>query len=93
MKSLIKDTQHGFRRGRSCLTNLLEFLDIAMNSFDEGKQLDVSYLDFSNAFDKVPHKRLVLQLNPRPFSVFRHLRQCRGGGRPLSRFKTRRRRA
>ena len=80
MKSLIKITQHGFRRGRSCLTNLLEFLDIAMNSFDEGKQLDVSCLDFSNAFDKVPHKRLVLQLNPRPFSAFRHLRQCRGGG-------------
>ena len=62
MNGLIKDTQHGFRKGRSCLTNLLEFLDIATNSFDEGKQLDVSYLDFSKAFDKVPHKRLVLQL-------------------------------
>ena len=59
---LIKDTQHGFRKGRSCLTNLLEFLDVATNSFDQGKQLDVSYLDFSKAFDKVPHKRLGLQL-------------------------------
>ena len=63
MNSLIKDPQHGFRKGRSCLTNLLEFLDIATNSFDEGKQLDVpSYLDFSKAFDKVPHKRLVCSL-------------------------------
>ena len=61
-KDLIKNTQHGFRKGRSCLTNLLEFLDVATESFDEGNQLDVSYLDFSKAFDKVPHKRLGLQL-------------------------------
>ena len=59
---LIRDTQHGFRKGRSCLTNLLEFLDIATDSFDQGKQVDVSYLDFSKAFGKVPHKRLILQL-------------------------------
>lgn len=59
---IIKETQHGFRKGRSCLTNLLEFLDVATESFDRGKQLDVSYLDFSKAFDKVPHKRLGLQL-------------------------------
>ena len=58
----IRDTQHGFRKSRSCLTNLLEFLDIATDSFDQGKQVDVSYLDFSKAFDKVPHKRLILQL-------------------------------
>ena len=60
---LIRDTQHGFRKGRSCLTNLLAFFDVATESFDKGKQLDVSYLDFSKAFDKVPHKRLGLQLN------------------------------
>ena len=63
VNSLIKDTQHGFWKGRSCLTNLLEFLDIATNSFEGGKQLDVSYLDLSKAFDKVPHTRLVPQLN------------------------------
>ena len=59
---LINDTQHGFRKGRSCLTNLLEFLNVASDSFDQGKQLDVAYLDFSKAFDKVPHKRLEIQL-------------------------------
>ena len=59
---IIRGTQHGFMKGRSCLTNLLEFLDVATNSFDQGKQLDVAYLDFSKAFDKVPHKRLGLQL-------------------------------
>ena len=59
---LIRDTQHGFTRGRSCLTILLEFLDVATDSFDKSKQLDVAYLDFSKAFDKVPHRRLILQL-------------------------------
>ena len=59
---IIKNTQHGFRKGRSCLTNLLYFLEAATDTFDKGKQLDVSYLDFSKAFDKVPHKRLVYQL-------------------------------
>ena len=62
VNSLIKDSQHGFCKGRSCLTNLLEFLDIATNSFEGGKQLDVSYL-VSKAFDKVAHTRLVMQLN------------------------------
>ena len=62
VNELIRDTQHGFRKGRSCLTNLLEFLDIVKDSFDQGKEVDISYLDFSKAFYKVPHKRLILQL-------------------------------
>ena len=37
-------------------------MDVATDSFDKRKQLDVSYLDFSKAFDKVPHQRLRLQL-------------------------------
>ena len=53
---IIKATQHGFRKGRSCLTNLLKFLDAATAGFDSGKQLYVAYLDFSKAFDKVPHR-------------------------------------
>ena len=60
--SVIRDTQHGFRKNRSCLTNFLEFFDTATESFDKDKQFDVTYLDFSKAFDKVPHKRLCLQL-------------------------------
>jgi len=59
---LIQDTQHGFRKGRSCLTNLLDFLNFATEQFDQGNQVDVAYLDFSKAFDKVPHKRLMIQL-------------------------------
>ena len=57
--NLIKDSQHGFRRGRSCLTNLLEFLDKVTRSVDAGNNMDILYLDFAKAFDKVPHYRLI----------------------------------
>ena len=66
--SLIRETQHGFRKGRSCLTNLLEFLDFVSEQFDIGNQVDAAYLDFSKAFDKVPHARLILQLELHGFS-------------------------
>ena len=46
-------------KGKSCLTNLLSFLEDVTKAIDEGKPLDVIYLDFSKAFDKVPHKRLL----------------------------------
>ena len=59
---LIHSSQHGFRTGRSCLTNLLEYLEYVSRELDEGKLLDVVYLDFSKAFDKVPHQRLLQQL-------------------------------
>ena len=58
---LIRDSQHGFRKGRSCLTNLLVFLDKVTGYIDEG-YVDVIYLDFAKAFDKVPHQRLLDKL-------------------------------
>jgi ribonuclease P/MRP protein subunit RPP40 len=57
--SLIRDSQHGFTRGRSCLTNLLDFLEEVTRELDKGNAVDVIYLDFAKAFDKVPHRRLV----------------------------------
>ena len=60
--NLIKDTQHGFRRGRSTQTNLIEFLNVTTGWGDEGKCYDVIYLDFSKAFDVVCHKRLLEKL-------------------------------
>ena len=56
---LIKDTQHGFTSGRSCLTNLLEFFESVTKELDEGNNVDLVYLDFCKAFDKVPHQRLI----------------------------------
>ena len=41
---LIRDSQHGFRKGRSCLTNLLTFLDKVTRAVDEGNSVDVIYL-------------------------------------------------
>ena len=56
--SLIKESQHGFLTGRSCLTNLLEFMEEVTEIIDRGNSVDVIYLDFAKAFDKVSHKRL-----------------------------------
>ena len=62
--TLLLQSQHGFTKGRSCLTNLLLFLEDITKAIDEGKPLDViyMYLDFSKAFDKVPHQRLLLKI-------------------------------
>src|SRR6266536_1931380 len=58
----IKNSQHGFRKNRSCLTNLLEFLDEVSEYIDKGVPIDVIYLDFQKAFDKVPHERLMVKV-------------------------------
>jgi len=60
---LIRNSQHGFRGGRSCLSNLLAFLDKVTRSQEEGDSVDVIYLDFAKAFDKVPHGRLRAKLS------------------------------
>ena len=57
--SLINDSQHGFTKGRSCLTNLLSFYRKVYETADNDKDYDIIYLDFSKAFDKVPHERLL----------------------------------
>ena len=57
--NLIRNSQHGFRAKRSCLTNLLEFLEFVTVYIDKGLPVDAIYLDFQKAFDKVPHERLL----------------------------------
>ena len=61
-KSLIRESQHGFMPGKSCTTNLLVFMDGVTAAVDQGVPVDIFYLDFSKAFDKVPHKRLIYKL-------------------------------
>ena len=56
--ALILDSQHGFRKGLSCLSNLLTFLDLVYSMIDSGNNVDVIFMDFAKAFDKVPHVRL-----------------------------------
>ena len=52
-------SQHGFTKGSSCLSNLLEFYEPVSDWVDEGKAVDIVCLDFKRVFDKVPHRRLL----------------------------------
>ena len=53
---------HGLVQGKSCFTNLLETLEDITASIEEGSEIDMIYLDFSNAFDSVPYRRLLKKL-------------------------------
>jgi len=56
---LIKTSQHGFRQGHSCTTNLPAFLDQVTNYVDNGDGVDVIFLDFDKAFNRVSHGQLM----------------------------------
>lgn len=54
--------QHGFRNGRSCLSQLLAHYDFILHKLESGHNVDVIYLDFAKAFDKVDHGVLLHKL-------------------------------
>lgn len=56
---ILTDAQHGFRKNRSCESQLILTVQDLAKSMDLGKQTDLILLDFSKAFDKVPHERLL----------------------------------
>ena len=60
---ILTENQHGFRHHRSCETQLLIFVDELLRSMSEGKQIDAVIMDFSKAFDMVPHNSLLFKLS------------------------------
>ena len=54
--------QHGFRKNRSCLSQLLEHYQLILQEMEMGNEVSVIYLDFSKAFDKVDHMILLEKL-------------------------------
>uniref|UniRef100_A0A452ILW9 Reverse transcriptase domain-containing protein n=1 Tax=Gopherus agassizii TaxID=38772 RepID=A0A452ILW9_9SAUR len=61
--NLLGKSQHGFCKGKSCLTNLLEFFGGVNKYVDKGDPVDIVYLDLQKAFVKVPHQKLLHKLS------------------------------
>ena len=59
---LTNPSQRGLLKARFCLTYLICFFEEITKWVDEGSPVDIIYLDFQKAFDKVPRQRLILKL-------------------------------
>ena len=60
---ILTDWQHGFRAKRSTEAQLIQTIHDISKSLDKKETIDMAILDFTKAFDKVPHKRLIHKLN------------------------------
>ena len=60
---ILLSTQFGFRQKHSCESQLLLTTDDFARYLDSNVQVDMGILDFSKAFDKVPHRRLAVKLS------------------------------
>ena len=60
--SILSDRQHGFRSQRSCESQLISLTQELHEKLEKKSQVKMIVLDFSKAFDKVPHKRLMKKL-------------------------------
>ena len=60
---ILSPLQHGFRRRHSCETQLVITVDDITKEYDKGHQVDMCILDFSKAFDTVPHDKLLHKLD------------------------------
>ena len=60
--NVLTDLQHGFRKHRSCETQLIKTVNDLAKSMNHREQIDTILLDFSKVFDKVCHRKLLLKL-------------------------------
>lgn len=61
--NILCEEQHGFQTGKSCETQLIMTINDFANCLNENNQIDCIFLDFSKAFDRVPHNRLCEKLS------------------------------
>ena len=59
---LLSESQHGFREAHSCDTQLLQLLHLWYSSLEKGDSVDVIFLNFAKAFNKVSHHHLLYKL-------------------------------
>ena len=62
-RNILYPLKHGFKKGRSCETPLLEFTNDVTSNLERGQQTDVLVMDFSKAFYKVSHSLLLHKLH------------------------------
>ena len=60
--NLLSSHQHGFRQKHSCESQLILSIEDMYRQHDKNKQVDMLVLDFTKAFETVPHQRLLLKL-------------------------------
>ena len=59
---ILIENQHGFRAGHSRATQLVTLTEDILHALDYQKQVDIKLLDFTKAFDTVPHQWLLTKL-------------------------------
>ena len=61
--NILRTEQHGFRKFRSCETQLINFTEELFDTIEKGNQADVIIMDFAKAFDRVNHSLLIHKLH------------------------------
>jgi len=61
-ENLFSKNQHGFLKGRSTVTCLLECFSDWSECFEKKYSIDILYIDISKAFDSISHQKLLILL-------------------------------